>query len=531
MMRSARKDPAPLGSGDGVRRPGGAEGAARPSGRSVVGPTLWNYGGSAAAALLQLAYTVYTGRNVDVATFGAFASALAVIQLMTYFANAGLATTMLRSTQPIRGLLAAALRMGLVTGLVCCLVAQATASLWGEMFQTSQVVPMLRVLACQLLVMPAAAVTVATLRRLQAQRAAVASEVSGQIAGLLSGILLLSHGLNPIGLAIAPLVTQLCTAALASAIVLRRIPLASDGPRHPIKPRMLFAASGLLVAQQLAQLLTGTAPQWAAGMALGSSAAGFYSRASMFIGVPQTMLAAGLSSVATPMVAVLCTGGRQPHALTRSGLREAVTDVQLVASALGLLPFALLATLGPDLLHLLLGPGWTASEDLVPWVSASGATAMLYGSALAMDTAQHRNRAVATALVTALGVTAALLVPALAHRDLGLLGISVGAGYLCAHIVQLCLWRADGVVDLQRLLPGYACHVVLGGIVCLAGMAASHVGREQPGAHTITLALSASAGVVACWVCRRRLPLHEIARRRGLLRRPMSTGNPTHAAR
>ncbi|WP_171052854.1 oligosaccharide flippase family protein [Streptomyces marianii] len=496
-----------------------------PHSHTVVTGTLWNYAAAVVAAFLQLGYTAYTGRAVSAAAFGAFASALSITQLLGYFANAGLATTVLRSRELTRGLLMATVRLGLLSGLLCFAVVEATAPLWAELWNAPETTGLLRVLGLQFLVLPVGAVSAAGLRRLQAQRAAVLVETGALAAGLLAGSLLLAAGWNPLGLAVTSVTTQLGIAVLAGAMVTRRLPPAGGrSAERPVRYRELVGSSGFLAGHQLAQYTTNTVPLWAAGTILGPVAAGYYSRATLFTGLLLTTLAAGLTRVTTPALTRVRAevvgrppGARAPRGGEEPAVRRAATDVLLAASALSFLPFAFLAGTGPGALQLLLGPGWTEAARLVPPLCAFSAVAVVYAVGLSVDTVCGSLRRMAAAQTAAAATTLAGALVAASRHSLTTLALAAFAGQLSGLAVQMWKWRGGRVVEARRLWGGHAVHAALGLAAYAAGVALSRTAADRP-CPALLLVLPAGALFVAfCRPLRTRLPLHRVAAGRGLL--------------
>ncbi|MEU6706672.1 oligosaccharide flippase family protein [Streptomyces wuyuanensis] len=496
-------------------------GEERPHSHAVVSGTLWNYSAAVVASLLQLGYTAYTGRAVSAAAFGAFASALSITQLLGYFANAGLATTVLRSRELTRGLLVSTVRLGLLSGLVCFALVQATAPLWAEAWNAPETTGLLRVLGLQFLFLPVGAVSTAGLRRLQSQRAAALVETGALAAGLLTGTLLLAAGWNPLGLAATSVTTQLGIAVLAGVLVARRLP--PPGGRAGDRPgryRELAGSSGFLAGHQLAQYVTNTVPLWAAGAVLGPVAAGYYSRATLFTGLLLTTLAAGLTRVTTPAltrVRAQAPEAHPPGGREEPAVRRAATDVLLAASALSFLPFAFLAGAGPGALRLLLGPGWDDAARLVPSLCLFSAVAVVYAVGLSVDTVCGSHRRMAAAQAAAAVVTLAGAVAATAGGSLTGLALAALAGQLSGLAVQMGKWRGHGVVEARRLWGGYAVHAALGLAAYAAGAALSRTAAGLPCPAVLPALPAVGLAVVLCRPLRIRLPLYTVAAARGLL--------------
>ncbi|MFD1660314.1 oligosaccharide flippase family protein [Streptomyces caeni] len=508
-----------------------ADNGRRSKNHPVVTATLWNYCSAAVATILQLGYTAYTGRTVSVSAFGAFASAQSIIQLLGYFANAGLGTAVLRAREPSQELLAAALKLGAVSGPLCCVLIQATATMWADLWNAPQATPMLRVLGCQFLILPFAAIATAWLGRLMAQRTVAVIEMASQSTGLLASTVLLTSGWNPVGLAAAPVVSQLCAAALAfpRLLLLLRALRPPGRPHRRVRLWKLARTTGFLAGHSLVQYATNTLPLWTASATLGLTAVGNYSRAVMFTGIPLALLASGLSRVTTPSLSrvlarVQSDGqalipripGRQVDDRVDPSFTRAVTDVLLAASALSFLPFAFLAGIGPKMLRLLLGPGWADAASLVPWLCLASSAAMMYSTALSVDTVRGAFRQMVRAQVvtaTAIGGTA---IAAAATGSIHLLALAAGAGPLCGHAVQMRTWRTDSLLESRRLWDGYRVHAALALLLYAAGASIAWLADGRL-LRAVPVLLCTVCALGVCWRLRSRQPLYRIATARGLL--------------
>lgn len=501
----------------------------------------WNYGGSALGILFQLGYTAIAARLVSPDHFGAYATACSVTVLLGYVANAGLATCVLRAEQLTGCLLRTVFTLAAVFGLVCFCAALLAAPLLTTVCEDPQTAGMLRVLAAQFLVQPAALAAVAALRRLERPRTAVRAELAGQITGSALALTLLLAGWNPYALATAFPLSAACTLALTACALLperRRAPAAArlwrrrpppasaaqaptehGAPSVPAAParlpvgppvtaRELLRSSSFFTGYGLVQSATNNAPLWLAGATLGAAAAGHYSRAALLTGIPLTVLAQGLHRAVTPALADARAAGRIPP--------QAVHDVLCSASAVGLMGLGALAGLGPAALLLLLGPTWETAARLVPVLAAGAALWMLCSTASSVDTVRMDTRALLRAQLAAIGATALMLCFARAYHSLFLAACATVVAPLAGHLVQLAHWHTAKVLGVRPLLFAHAVHAAVGTAL---GLSAALGLRSHPPHYGLLLGLGAMLPVaLACAVLRTRLPVYATARRHGLVR-------------
>lgn len=473
--------------------------------RSALANLGWNYGGALAAVLIQLAYTAYTGRVVAPNSFGVYAIALTTIQFLGYFANAGLSTCLLRAEQLTGPLVRAAMRLGAVSGVVCFAVVELTAPICGSLWRMTGLTPMLQVLGCQFLIQPGVSVAVATLRRAGRARAAVVAELVGQATGTVLGAALLGSGWGPLGLATTQPVTAAVTLIIGAVSMLSLRLL----PGRPVRARDLLASSGFLTGYGLMEFLINSTPLWAVARLLGPGAAGSYSRASLFTGLPVTFLAQGLSRTAIPVLAE-----RRGRELP---LRRAVEHAVCIASAAAFICFGAVAGFGPVALTVLLGSGWGPAAVLVPVLATVAASGLLCSIGASIDQARGAPRALVATQLTVLATTVCAVAAAAAVHSLALMAAAAAAGQGGGHIVQLHRWHRDGLMPARVAARVHFVHLTVG--AALGGAAALGSGLARTPAAGLGCSLASMVPVaVICVLFRSRLPLYAAAVESGLLR-------------
>ncbi|NGO76232.1 oligosaccharide flippase family protein [Streptomyces sp. YC504] len=465
----------------------------------------WNYGGALASVLLQLGYTAWTARTASHGAFGAYAIGLTLTQLLGLFAQAGLATCVLRSVRLTRAELRAAQRIALVTGLVCCVLAEVAAPLPARLFALPELTLALRVLGLQFLLLPLGTVLLAALRREGRPRQATVAELTGQVAGCVVSVALLSRDAGPAALAANPPVAALVTYAVARASAASLQLVQGDA----VRALPLIRLSGFLTLFALTRSLAGNAPLWCAGRLLGPGAAGLYSRAQLLADVPLNVMVKGLNQAAVPALAERRGQGRE--------IRTAAGTL-VDSASVGLLAFGALAGAGPAALGLLLGPGWEGAADLVPALSLLAALQLLYAAGCSLDLARGARRAMGTHQAAVLVVTAAGLLLAWRWPSPVLVVGAAVAGLTAGHTLQLVAWRRAGLIELPTALRSHAVHATAGFCLALSG---GWGAARFPGGAALPAALLAMVPVAAVlWLLRDQVPAYRAARRLGLIRAP-----------
>ncbi|MEU2629894.1 oligosaccharide flippase family protein [Kitasatospora sp. NPDC007106] len=484
-----------------------------PEPRSALAALAWNYGGAAANTVLQIGYTAFTARTVASSAYGVQATALAVLQVLTLFSNAGLATYLLRSEDLTRQVLRTARRISVATGGLSCLAVQASAAPCAALWHLPLMEPLLRILGLQFLVLPSAAVATAALRRCGLARASVAADLGGQLGGMLTGALLLGLGWNPYGMAAAFPAASACTLLVATARLARAgLP---DGPDVPA--RSMIGLSGTFTGYGLVQTAALQSPLWLTARLLGPAAAGQFSRASLTVAIPLNLLCQSLHHAATPVLA-RAHGQGLP-------LASKVRDMLSAASGLAFIPFGAAAGLGPSALALLLGPGWETASGLVPLLALNAALYFLCSIGYAVDEVRKALRGLLV-VQSAVALTVLLSVGAAAWtRGLALVPAAMAVGPAVGHALQLAGWHRAGLVEVPAVLRAHLVHAVIGGSFFLAAHTGAQYGRSA--ASSTALGLLALLPVAAFWLLvRRNVPVFAMAASYGLLPRPARTGRP-----
>ncbi|MER6059611.1 oligosaccharide flippase family protein [Streptomyces sp. NPDC001792] len=463
----------------------------------------WNYAGAFAATLLQLGYAAWTGRAASAEAFGVYAIALTVTQVFGYFANAGLASHVMRIEELTGSVVKAALRLGTASGVVVFVMLQTVAQWCGDLWQMPALPLMLRLLSCQLLVQPGAAVAVTVLRRIGLVRTAVACELAAQAGGIAVGTILMACGWNPLGLAATQPATAVLTLALGASVIVARSPI-PDGP--PVRARDLIMPSSFLAGYSLVEFLTSSAPMWAVGRLFGAGVTGAYSRAGVVTGLTSQFLFQGLNSAVSPVLAE-----RRKRGLEGA---SAVARTVCSASAAALIGFGVLVGLGPVALGLLLGPGWNRASELLPVLAVGAAATLLCRSGMIIDQVRHATGALLSTQFAVTAATAAAVCAAIAWRSLFLLAVAVAVGQVAGHVVQVLGWHRNRLVHASFVVRAHTVH----GLVGLALDAAATFGAVgRPPATGLVCGLASMAPVaLMCVLVRRRIPVYTAVAAMGL---------------
>lgn len=479
--------------------------------RSALAALAWNYSGAAANTVLQIGYTAYTARTVQSSAFGVNATALALLQVLTIFSNAGLTTCLLRAEHLTRSLLRAAWRISMVTGALSCVAVQATAPLCASLWHVPLMEPLLRILGLQFLVSPSAAVATAALRRCGLARASVAADLGGQVIGQGGGALLLALGWNPYGLTAAFPMVSIGTLLIAAARLSRSG--LEEGPG--VAARSMIGLSGTFSGYGLLQTTAIQSPLWLTARLLGPAAAGQFSRANLLVGIPLNMLCQSLHHAVTPTLA-RANGQGLP-------LAPRVRDMLSAATALAFIPLGVVAGIGPSALALLMGPGWETASVLVPLLAMNAALYFVCSIGYAIDEVRRALRGLLAVQATVMVSVLLAVGAATSMGNLTLVPAAMAVGPATGHALQMVRWHRAGLVPLSGILRIHLVHAVVGCSLFVAGHAGAQHGHS-PLSATVW-GLLALLPVIAFWLALRQyVPIFVTAAAHGLVPRPARTG-------
>ncbi|WBO64901.1 oligosaccharide flippase family protein [Streptomyces camelliae] len=472
--------------------------------RTALVALVWNYGSAIVATVIQLCYTAYTARVVLPQSFGAFAAAAAALTVLGYVAGAGLATYLMRAEQLTRQTVRTAYRVSLLSGLLCCAVSQAVAPLAATVWGLPEVRPIVQLYGLYFLAQPASLVAVAALRRMDRARFCSVTETGAQFVGMAVGAVLLELGWSPYGLVISQVVTPTVTLMVA-AVRLARLPLV-DGPLVPA--RDMLRISGAFAGYGMIQMTAADVSLWAVTRFLGPAAAGQFSRATLAVSLPVSVLCQSLRKAVMPSLARINGEGRS--------LATVLPDVLSAASAVAFIAFGILAGVGPAALELLLGPGWGPAGALMPVLALGAPFVLLCQVSYAADEIRKAMGSLLRTQLLVLVATVVLVVSSVtAGQSMAFVAVAASVAAGLGHVEQLVRWHRAGVCSLSALVRPYLVHAGVGAALCVSGYLAADYGRGPLSQVVHGLLGMLPVGLV-CVVLRRRLPLYSAAVSRGL---------------
>lgn len=317
--------------------------------QQTLGGLLWMSYGKFAHALLHLAVLAILARLLTPAEFGVVSAALIVIGLSSIVSQVGLGPALVQRHTLERRHIDTAFIASVALGMLLGAAMWVGAPLAARFFRIAAVEPVLRGLAW--------------LFPLQGLATAAHSLMKREFRfRWLANLEVISYGVGfgGVGIVTALLgmgVWALVVANLAQSAVKTGMLLASRPPRLASKPEwrafkeLMYFGGGFTVAK-IANQVAQQGDYLVVGRFLGPAALGYYGRAYNLMSAPASGFGKILDSVLFPIMARVQNERHRLAAAYRRGV--ALIAVMVVPSS------AALILLAPEVVHVVLGPHWTA---------------------------------------------------------------------------------------------------------------------------------------------------------------------------
>jgi lipopolysaccharide exporter len=355
-------DPGGLGAEPPVGDPSPTQGYTR----TTVHGLKWTYAAFVASALLQVIHTAVMGRLLAPADFGLVAMAAVFLRLGGYFANMGIGQALIQRPSIDERTIRAAFTSALGLGALFAALLVLAAPLAERIFQTPDVVPIIRWMSLSFL-LGGAGVTANSLlqRRLRFRLAAGVEVLSFAVGYMGVGITSALLGAGVWSLVLAALAQPAVATAAAYALA-----------PHPLRPclavrelKALYSFGGKVTVISLLEFSSATVDTLFIGRALGPSPLGQYNRAQLLVSLPLDRLMRGLSQVLFPTFSRI----QEDRPRVRRAYRSAVGF-----SAALILPVAAgIAAAADELVRVVLGTQWDAAAALVPVLTVPAAAGLM----------------------------------------------------------------------------------------------------------------------------------------------------------
>lgn len=318
---------------------------------------VWVLGAQLIIGVGQFLYSAVTARIFTPTEFGGFAAALSLQTLLILVTTTGLPSIILREKTLTRADVRLVRAYALAGGAIAAIAFWLVSPPWLMILKAPNGMEYVPLLTIALVLGPIASIESSMLRR---EGRSVADAMTFILAFAVPSAVAVLAAVTVREAWVLALVTVLNPVILGvSSALARRMRYAGIGHmRH----RELLEFAWKVTVQNTVFLLIGQVPSWAVSGLLGASSLGQYSRASTLTGTPSTSLSNALNRAIQPHWRKLAD---------ETTTANAIRDTASLTANLAFPLFALLATIGPDLSVLWLGPGWEEAGELVPWLAVA----------------------------------------------------------------------------------------------------------------------------------------------------------------
>jgi len=303
--------------------------------------------------VLVIATTAIMARILTPAQTGLYLTANALVLLAENFRLFGVGIYIVQQPTVDRALLRSAFTVTLVISMGCSALIYFGAHAVSAFYGTPELEALFAVAALGFLVLPFSSPIIALLQRDLAFKALACINIAGGLVAALFTILLGKAGFGPVSYMWGTLAANVVVVGLALMV---RPEFGIFRPSLATAPGLLsfgLWSSMITVSNQAYELL----PRLAFGKILGFGDVGLYSRAIVISLLPDRVLSSALQPVVLPALAAHMRSGGSAREIYLRGV-NLMSAVQWPA-------LIMVALLADPIVHVLLGPQWTAAPPLV----------------------------------------------------------------------------------------------------------------------------------------------------------------------
>jgi O-antigen/teichoic acid export membrane protein len=312
----------------------------------VLSGLFWVGGTRLLSQVLTWSVTIVVIRLLTPSDYGLLAMATVFMAFLSLIAEAGLGPALIQAPQVDEHTLRRIFGAVIVIDASLFAAQFAAAPAIAHFFAEDRLVPIVRVLSVQFLLMIFVVIPTALLSRRLAFRGQSVISLASALAASVTSLVMALHGYGVWALVASSLVAALCNAVALNVVApyLKWPSFSLDGMRR------LFVLGGQLTAARVLYFIYSQADVFIAGKVLGKDLLGFYSVSLHLASLPVQRISAVVNQIAFPAFAEARQSPRTVPLHMLKGVRM-----------LSLLSFPVLwgiSSVAPELVAVLLGPKW-----------------------------------------------------------------------------------------------------------------------------------------------------------------------------
>ncbi|OZF51287.1 oligosaccharide flippase family protein [Rhodococcus sp. 14-1411-2a] len=329
------------------------------SAAGVLRGAAWTYGAQIATIMLQLAYAATTSRLVGAGGFGTYAVSLIVAGMVTLLASSGLGQSVGRLMELQAGQLSKLNLFSWLVGSIASAFVYLSADTWATIWGDSEAASPIRMTAALALVSPPLGVATGLMRRTGEFRSLAVLTLFCNAVGMLAGGFAAYQWRSASSLVASAIIAQ-CLLVVCATYQSRKYLLRSPCGS---KIRSLVIFSWKITIANMLSYFTGNITRWGVSRMMGPAALGSWNRAEVVTTIPFQQLQSAMVQAVYPEFR---------HDIDSPKRARQVWPEMLTLAAWVAFPTAsVLAVLGPEVIPVLLGPGWTETSQLVPYLAVA----------------------------------------------------------------------------------------------------------------------------------------------------------------
>lgn len=477
--------------------------------KTVVGGALWNYLAQIFTVLVQLLYAATNSRVLGDHAFGVYGAAFTSMLFVNLLATAGLTQTVGRMTELHGSRLSGLLIYAVIVGLLAAGALFLTAGFWSAVWGTPQAADTTRVLSATSFLTPIVALASGLSYRLGRFRSLAVVTFVANVSGMILGAAAVFVFRTPESLAVSTISAQ---AGIAGAVLLlmRRQFHGRPSLRQTLAD---IGYSARIATSGVLSYSAGNVGRITFSRIFGAGPLGQWNRADALTTAPFWQLQSAMIQAVYPEF----RHDLEPTERTRRVWADLVVMMAWICLPLA----AVEAVLAPVVVGLVLGPHWGLAAQFLPALALIGG--VLVPVTLLVSALEALGRFAWLWIGFGLNLACNLIGSTLgaALHSAEPLFIGIGLGVLVMHVYQIERCTRNDLLDLRRLLIGYA-QVVTGSVLvaCIAGLMYFGFELWNTAPWLLPLAtITTTVSAVLLWRNRRDLWPVRLASRYGVLQR------------